>query len=58
MRTEQRQILFMRWLDRILCDERGRAFLREKLEQNELPVIKLSKERSAQRSRIRRENTL
>ena len=48
----------MRWLDRILCDERGRAFLREKLEQNELPVIKLSKERSAQRSRIRRENTL
>ncbi len=58
MQTEQNQIHFMRCLDRILRDERGRAFIREKIKQNELPVIKLSQDRSAQTARTRRTNTV
>ena len=53
MRTEKLRTQFIKWLDRILRDERGRAFLREKIKQNGLPVIELTdirKERSTRPS--------
>jgi hypothetical protein len=47
--------LFWQWLNHVLADENGRAFIRSQLRQSELPVIQLAKRRR-KASRSRRAN--
>ena len=53
MRTKELKNHFIRCLDRLLQDERGRDFLREKIRQNELPVIEMIQNCPAQSAQAR-----